>query len=175
MVQGFWLGCRSWPTWCNRNKLDNGLRWNCSWPRCIFSSPVHPVSTAVVHQVPYIHQGAHRLPLCCVRYHLLRKKVNRDGPFVYDAFISYAKEDEDWVMVRTFWTMIIDDGESDEIYPHNDYADFMKIIMMTPMLISGSSCSPNGGWRCEALPSHARLSGQKKIVFFINCMVGPLF
>ena len=50
-----------------------------------------PISTYV---------GTHRLPLCCFRYHLLRKKVNRDGPFVYDAFISYAKEDEEWVMVR---------------------------------------------------------------------------
>jgi len=33
-----------------------------------------------------------------IRYHLLRKKVNREGPFAYDAFISYAKEDENWVM-----------------------------------------------------------------------------
>ena len=29
----------------------------------------------------------------------MQKKVNREGPFVYDAFISYAKEDENWVMV----------------------------------------------------------------------------
>ena len=34
-----------------------------------------------------------------LRYHLLRKKVNREGPFACDAFISYAKEDETWVMV----------------------------------------------------------------------------
>ena len=54
-----------------------------------------------------------------LRYHLLRKKVNREGPFAYDAFISYAKEDENWVMVsamRTVWTMVIDYGISSIFY-----------------------------------------------------------
>ena len=44
---------------------------------------------------------------------MLRKKVNREGPFVYDAFISYAKEDESWVMVNNYFHNYATDGNND--------------------------------------------------------------
>ena len=44
---------------------------------------------------------------------MLRKKVNREGPFVYDAFISYAKEDESWVMVNNYFRNYATDGNTD--------------------------------------------------------------
>ena len=30
---------------------------------------------------------------------MLSKKVRREEPFIFDAFISYCKEDEDWIEV----------------------------------------------------------------------------
>ena len=52
VIQGFWHVWRGRPN-CDKNQLDNGLGRSRCGARCIFTSCVYIVSTAVVHQVPH--------------------------------------------------------------------------------------------------------------------------
>jgi hypothetical protein len=56
------------------------------------------VPPAVVHQVT--HRPTHQDLQPPTRYHLLMKRrVRREEPFAYNAFISYSQKDEAWVQV----------------------------------------------------------------------------